>query len=203
MATAGELLRRYEPDVIEQRGPLSFTEKQTDIVRAAIDNQDMDVEDLADMVGAHTTYVRSVLRRVQQEDLEGFQPMSQPESPQPADEETPESEEQEEAEQGESGGESLDYERVAELMESEGVDLAIAKRIVQRRSEGVTEEPEPAVITPEREGDDNVIQFTVREDIPVEISVRVPRHLLEEVIAEGAELTPKPEVGEAEQAPEQ
>lgn len=63
-ATASDLLRRNEPEVLEERGPLSYTDKQVRIIQLVLDEQDLTVEEIAERTGAHETYVRSILRRM-------------------------------------------------------------------------------------------------------------------------------------------
>ena len=202
MSTGQALLEQQDEDA----GELSYTDKQVAIIRAAVENPDADVNEIADMSDSHVTYVRSVLDRADprrvQEELgldEPAEEATQPTEPEPEPEE-----EETEAQQVPEDAQVGEWEETGDAVP---VTLMIPRESVNRVAQAISdaiggqaaEEPEVPHEMVRFFSD----EFGVPEDRARHIVLRLGTERAEEIMDEADEPADRAEeIAEAE-TPEQ
>lgn len=205
MSTGQALLEQQDEDA----GELSYTDKQVAIVRAAVQNPDADVNEIADMSDSHVTYVRSVLDRADtervQEELGLHEEQDEATDTSEAEAETDE-EVSEDAETQEAPEESHSVDR-GEQADAVPVTVMVPRDAINEIADaisgaaGTTEQTEEPTV-PDRMAEYFAQEFDVPENRARHIVLRIGTERAEEIMGEASEAQERAEEI-AEQAPEQ
>lgn len=204
MSTGQALLERQDDDA----GELSYTDKQVAIIRAAYENPDADVNEIADMSDSHVTYVRSVLDRADlqrvQEELgleeptgEATEPTEPEPEPEPQEEDTGAQELPEGAQVGEWDQQG-DAVPVTLMIPREAIN-EIAQAVSQAVGTGGQQEPTVPAEMAQYFAD----EFDVPEERARHIVLRIGTERAEEIMGEAGQPQERAEEIAEEEPPEQ
>lgn len=199
MSTGQALLEQQDEDA----GELSYTDKQVAIIRAAVENPDADVNEIADMSDSHVTYVRSVLDRADPQRVQEELGLDEP-----ADEATQPTEPEPEPEEEDTEARELPEDAQVGKWDDKGdavpVTLMIPREAINEIAQAISQaatEVEEGPSVPDEMARYFADEFGVPEDRARHIVLRIGTERAEEIMGEAGE--PEPEEIAEEEAPEQ
>lgn len=198
MVQAQTLLVKQDDDAEEP----SYTDKQVAIIRRALADADVSVDEIAEATDSHPNYVRDILTRVRTEELwdrEEFEDFPQddihiePEEDDDLEEEA--DDENQESEDEESEDDTESEEAVEEFVNDEDADARVQEDEESAANEVPAEDP-----TEEPEYPEGDIVLTMEDDVPMSVEVRVPHAVVERAVHNAVQMADTRNAGQSSTA---